>query len=194
MNPIEFDSFWKRNYSGIPPRGEFLRKAFFKTRWFRIHSFDDGHRGVLAKRQRKQLLKRHNQLINEWLKEGQPYVLLLGCFDSELQGFRGQTFKDALSISTDKNWKDCALQLHKLEEGELYHTFIVEKIWTQGSLDNLLLKVATEELELLLIIRKQKCIIAPYEGGIDVIVRSEQQREFFRNRYKDWLSTHPLGL
>lgn len=59
--------------------------------------------------------------------------------------------------------------------------------WQSGSLDRLFKAVVDEEIDNLLIIGlEERCLLMPYDGGLD--------RGYYMNRYKSWLSKHPQGL
>ena len=38
-----------------------------------------------------------------------------------------------------------------------------------------------------------KHLIAPYDGGVDVIAATREARDQVRQRHRDWLSAHPSG-
>jgi hypothetical protein len=40
----------------------------------------------------------------------------------------------------------------------------------------------------------QRRIFAPYDSGVDMILENSEQRDEFKAKYKDWLSSHPQGL
>jgi hypothetical protein len=37
-------------------------------------------------------------------------------------------------------------------------------------------------------------VYAPYDGGADLFVETEAERDALRTKYSGWLSTHPSGL
>ena len=37
-------------------------------------------------------------------------------------------------------------------------------------------------------------IIAPYDGGVDIFLNTQCERDSFKSKYKDWLSVHDRGL
>ncbi|MCX5331733.1 MULTISPECIES: hypothetical protein [unclassified Streptomyces] len=39
-----------------------------------------------------------------------------------------------------------------------------------------------------------RCIHHPYDGGADVILATEAERDRLRDRRRDWLSSHPGGM
>jgi hypothetical protein len=45
-----------------------------------------------------------------------------------------------------------------------------EVVWEQNSHDDLLLKIANDETRAFLISFEKKIIVAPYDGGLDIII------------------------
>jgi hypothetical protein len=37
-------------------------------------------------------------------------------------------------------------------------------------------------------------VYAPYDGGADLFLSSESERDQYREKYSAWLSAHPSGL
>jgi hypothetical protein len=73
--------------------------------------------------------------------------------------------------------------------------FFARATWTRGHLDPVLRAVADDVLESpLLIGAEQGCVIAPYDGGMDIFVSDQSQRDALLASYAQWLSPHSLGL
>jgi hypothetical protein len=67
--------------------------------------------------------------------------------------------------------------------------------WQPGALDDVLADVANALLGPFLIVAETTGrVYAPYDGGADLFLGSETERDAFRQRYQAWLSSHPSGL
>jgi hypothetical protein len=65
----------------------------------------------------------------------------------------------------------------------------------KGSLDEVLLCAADDRVTNLFIVSiERKRIFAPYDGGVDVVLRDFAEREEFKSRYANWLSKRSDGL
>lgn len=62
-------------------------------------------------------------------------------------------------------------------------------IWNE-----LLMGIANWELSAFFVALDGQVIIAPYDGGVDVILKDEPTRDACREKYRDWLSAHESGL
>jgi hypothetical protein len=70
------------------------------------------------------------------------------------------------------------------EEGEtVYQSFIFQTTWEHSTMDALLELRAQEDL--------RAFFIAPYDGGMDVIMKGTHTCWRFKRTFKDWLSKRP---
>lgn len=60
--------------------------------------------------------------------------------------------------------------------------------------NDLLKKIADDEVRAFMISFEQNIIIAPYDGGIDIIIFNDAKRNELINKYNDWLSPRADGL
>ena len=92
-------------------------------------------------------------------------------------------------------------------EGETYFVSgFVNEVWTSGSIDMYLEKVANDErvisfnacecdlYRILIIDTNRNRIIAPYDGGVDIFLNTQRERDFFKSKYRNWLSSHECEL
>lgn len=68
------------------------------------------------------------------------------------------------------------------------------QVWREGQWDEVLRAVALDELRVIFLSTSRGCLIAPYDGGVDVILPDPASRDACRLRYQAWLSPHPSGL
>ena len=76
------------------------------------------------------------------------------------------------------------------------HVDIYVKIenWKIGKRDEILKAIADDEIRTLFVSTSKKCVIAPYDGGVDVLVESTEKRDRLKVKYKDWLSDREDGM
>ncbi|WP_440357023.1 DUF3885 domain-containing protein [Melissospora conviva] len=74
------------------------------------------------------------------------------------------------------------------------HLYVSRMAWSPGSLDALLRKVADDVIANVLIADLGlRWLYHPYDGGMDVLMSSNAERDALRERHRYWLSTHPAG-
>jgi hypothetical protein len=91
------------------------------------------------------------------------------------------------------------IDLYKLnpeeyEEGHVYKPMFSEQIWQPKKFDDLLMDIANDELRALFVSARNHCIVAPYDGGIDFVVKDQQTKESLKEKYIEWLSFRDDGL
>ena len=69
-----------------------------------------------------------------------------------------------------------------------------EKTWKSQDFDAILKEMADDEVRYFFVGQIQNCLIAPYDGGVDIILKDTETRDFYKEKYKDWLSGTENGL
>lgn len=73
--------------------------------------------------------------------------------------------------------------------------FVALVEWQNGSFDEILRRVANDEIRYISWMNIQNGeIFAPYDGGADLFLSSTARRDELREQFKDWLSNHPEGF
>ena len=89
------------------------------------------------------------------------------------------------------------LQKERPEEYEdetYFDIYVKTENWKNGSRDEILKAIADDEIRAMFVSPSKKCVIAPYDGGVDVIVESTEKRDILKQKYIDWLSNREDGL
>ena len=69
-----------------------------------------------------------------------------------------------------------------------------EKTWKSQDFDAILKEIADDEARYFFVGQVQNCLIVPYDGGVDIILKDTETRDFYKEKYKDWLSGTENGL
>jgi hypothetical protein len=192
MNTTEFNIYWDSHFPDCPPVAHWLRHAY-RDRWFRIHALPQSKRYPETAAEYAEVLRRHNVILTDLLLVGQPFALLTAGYSSTQapvppEGvdprYGPQIFMRSVLYDEDE------------EYGNIYwHIWICQHLWEPGTLDPLLVAVADDSIENVLIVDPHQSVVYhPYDGGADIILKTCKQQDHCRIRYKDWLSSHPSGL
>jgi len=192
----DFECFWQKNYNGILPLGYILRDYFFDDRWFRIHSLPNSKRYADSEDEMRIILERQNGLIDDLLSEKNNYLQLLYHFSETSTSKCFSKIDNVITLDS--------IQITNENDDIYLNLAIINKIWENGSIDSYLKAIANDEPIIsnelcevyhgLIIDTKKNRIIAPYDGGVDIILNTMQERDDFKLKYKDWLSQHYRGL
>jgi hypothetical protein len=200
VTPQEFYACWQQAYPACPPINHLL-KWRFPDRWMRIHSLPDAQRYPATPADWDILLTRQDQLCQDLLGEGGKFLLVGGdfCEEGEAHNFvEGLlSHQPALAgIALELGWR---IDLHRVAPdhfgpGLRYDAAFSPQIWHGGRWDMVLQAIANDEFRLMFVSLERNCIVAPYDGGVDVILADAVARDACKRRYADWLSQRADGL
>lgn len=196
MTAEQFNTFWSSTYPGTIPIPHYFKQDY-ADRWFRIHSLPDSKRYAETVEEWKILLHRQNTIITDLLGNS-SFLLLTGDYSWE-----GHT--ELHPLDEVKSIVDIPfvlldpLDLNKLrpeeyETGQFYTPQFSEQVWQPSKFDNLLIDIAEDSAKAFFISQENNCIVAPYDGGIDIILKDNETMISYKAKYKDWLSTTESGL
>ena len=193
MKVSEFIDYWNKEYPESLPINHEL-KWIYADRWFRIHSLPESKRYADTEEEYKIILDRQNQLISDLIGKESEVAISFGLYnldktnknDIELTSF-GE-FEKVLRVDLRKERPE------EYKEEMYFDIYIKTEKWEIGSKDEILKAIADDEIRAMFISPSGKCIIAPYDGGVDVIVDSTEKRDKLKAKYKEWLSKREDGM
>lgn len=173
---------WRAHYGDVPPVAHVLRQQL-RSRWFRIHSLPGGKRYATTEPERLELLRRQNELISVVLGNGARAWLVFGYFGEEAQlpeEVASVLRAMAPAFLTSVGPRDAGTV-------ETYPLMAAMLTWAPQAIDPILEAVADDQLETPLLVSADLLrVVAPYDGGVDVIVESTERRSDLARRFKDW--------
>lgn len=196
MDADRFLTFWEQNFKACPPVS-YLFKHRLTERWIRFHSLPGSKRYPEDKKEVGELLNRQNTVLLDLIGIGDR-VVIRGDYSSSLLPWKEY---EPLSIFNFQELPKISKQdfdPYEMEAGEepIYLSlFFATHSLEWGSLDDVLLSVADWAIVNFFAVNcDRQCIFAPYDGGVDVILKNIEERDLFKEKYRDWLSSHPKGF
>jgi hypothetical protein len=195
VDTINFQDYWNSRYPLCPPVARLIRQTY-PERWFRIYTLPEAKRYPETKEEYQEILHRHNTLLTDLLQDSRMVFLVTAGYSETAQPIVPEHIDLSLFPST---WST-SLPMHQIEgddasDSRYWHLWTCAHEWRSGSLDVLFRLVADDRIANVLIVDPQQHhVYHPYDGGADVVVASQIERERFRTKYSPWLSTHPAGL
>ncbi|MDQ3321667.1 MAG: hypothetical protein M3525_04310 [Acidobacteriota bacterium] len=145
-----------------------------------------------------ELLARQNTVLLDVIGTDSECVLVSGNYSSspsletECPSLSNFEFQQFLKLSKQDFDPE---ELEPDEETVYLSLFYGTHKLTQGSLDEVLFCVADWKIVNFFVVScERERIFAPYDGGVDVILKDTEERDEFKAKYKGWLSSHPAGL
>lgn len=196
----KFTKDWLHHYSDSPPVSHWFKWAY-PDNWFRIHSLPQSKRYPDNDNEWKILLKRQNEIITDMFGLDTNVYLVSSDADREFKTLsvlhygNGEMYQ-FIHIGEIDLYK---LDVEYYRDEYIYdkHTFkpvFAEIVWRPYLHDNLLKEIANGNTRVFLVSFDKEIIIAPYDGGIDFIVKEERTKDIYKTRYKEWLSNRADGL
>ncbi|MBT29689.1 MAG: hypothetical protein CMO01_08500 [Thalassobius sp.] len=193
MTESEFLDYWNQEYPETFPINYDL-KWVYPHRWFRIHSLPESKRYTESADEYKIILDRQNQLINDLIGEESEVVISFGLYTNEITS---DNYKELTDFG--EFLKVLTIDLHKEKpeeyDDEMYFDIYIKiENWRNGNRDEILKAIADDKIRAMFISPSKKCVIAPYDGGVDVIVDTTEKRDNFKIKYKAWISDREDGM
>lgn len=193
MKEQKFKLLWKSTFPEAYPIGYEL-KEIYKKRWFRIHSLPESKRYADTEEEYQIIFHRQNTIVEDIIGENEKVVLLFGLYNYDITNSNYRKIEEFCEFEQVDR-----LALHKIRpeeyEEELYlDVYAKRTVWKANQRNSILKAIADDEIRMMIISFKKKRIINPYDGGVDLILESEEIRDTYKKKYQKWLSKHPTGL
>ena len=196
MTKEEFNIFWTKTYPETIPISHLFRHDYM-DRWFRIHSLPESKRYAESDEEWNILLTRQNQIINNIFTESAKVFLVTGEYNwGERTTFitdEEEVFKPYHFVRLD-NIALFDINSDNYDKDDIYRPAFAETTWSLRRHDNLLKAIANDNTRAFFVSFDKNIIVAPYDGGIDLILKDNQTRNKYKNKYKQWLSEREDGL
>lgn len=193
MTESEFIDYWNQEYPEALPIGHEL-KCIYPERWFRIHSLPESKRYAESADDFKIILNRQNQLIEDLIGGESDIAISFGLYTND---YRNDSYKELADFEEFR--KVLTINLHK-ERPEEYEDemscdlFVKIERWERGRRNEMLKAIAEDKIRAMFFSPSKKCVVMPYDGGVDAIVDSTALRDQLKAKYKDWLPDRKDGM
>ncbi|MBG8552091.1 DUF3885 domain-containing protein [Hymenobacter guriensis] len=189
MTSEQSEVYWQSEYPAVPPLSDLFRNKLTDT-WFRVHSLPESKRYPSNTVDLAILLHRQNTLITDLLGTRPQLLLVTGEYDFASVANKKGLFSPEGSIQDLAFTELKPFILNQLEPdpripdgyaiGDLYRIVFVRIDWQPEKWNSILEEIAQGELRAFFISVANKYLIAPYDGGVDVIVKSTPTRNFYK--------------
>jgi hypothetical protein len=173
-----FFKVWNARYPETPPISH-LFKHRLPHRWARIHSLASSKRYAETEAEWACLLHRQNTVIDDLVGLGASITVVINAYKEDNPLLKSE---QAIFVGT-----------YAAGEGE-YETACHQyhATWQRVRHEPLLRLIAGDEMRAFFI--APDCLVAPYDGGMDVILKDGATCDAFKRKYRDWLSEREDGL
>lgn len=188
MRVSNFEASWKKAFDQLPPFGWALRKAFPK-RWIRIHSLPGSKRLPTNDSDEQELLRRHQEVARVVLGASETPWCVAVCPQTQ----RADPQKESMLARMAAGWPRSEPSLRELAGGTWSDPVSIV-VGRNSPSDSALLAIAHDRLRALWMHPETKEVMAPYDGGVDLILIDGSRTATLRQRFAKWLSNRDDGL
>lgn len=189
----EFIDYWSKEYPESFPINHEL-KSVYPDRWVRIHSLPESKRYAENVEEYKMILDRQNQLIGDLIGEETQIAISFGLYTNDIAN---DNYKELTDFGEFQKVLTIDLQKERPEEYEdemYFDIFVKTENWKKDNRNEILKAISDDKIRAMFICPSRNCIIAPYDGGVDIIVSSSEKRDELKKKYKNWLSEREDGM
>ena len=197
MTKEEFQTLWTLNYPDTVPIS-YLFKHDYSDRWFRIHSLPESKRYAEDEDEWETLLSRQNEIITDLFGLDTPILILTGEYNwgdnrqihitEEEEIFKPFSFIRLNNIELNK------IDPEQYDVPDIYRPAFAQTIWKINYHDKLLREIANDKVRVFFVSFDKNVIVAPYDGGVDFVLKDILTKEKYKTKYRQWLSEREDGL
>jgi hypothetical protein len=197
MTPPDFKKDWEELYPGVYPVS-FLFKDDLNHLWFRVHSLPESKRYAEEEEEWTELLDRHNAIMSELI--GKDAAIYMVALSYEHENYKEiHRFSDVESVKAYAMTPHEPIDLQQIDPecwsaGSRGIPMVAVEQWSKGKFDAIFRDIANDNVRIFFFSPSQKRIVAPYDGGIDLVLEDEATKNIFREKYSAWLPQNDLGL
>ena len=197
MTAKQFKIFWTSNFADTIPIQHYF-KHDYTDRWFRIHSLPESKRYADNEQEWSILLTRQNKIITDLFGDNTHLLLVTGVYNYNSLNNIHITEEEPIFNNYSFTFLD-NIDLHKLspddyDKGQTFRPAFSETVWNSNKHDLLLKEIANDGARAFFVSLDSKVIVAPYDGGIDFILKDTATRNIYKQMYKEWLSEREDGF
>ncbi|WP_284164067.1 hypothetical protein [Frigidibacter sp. SD6-1] len=178
-----FEATWHRLFGLTPPLGHMLRYDHF-DRWTRFHALPGSKRYADSETERQIILHRGNQLGSECFFKGEKVWLVSCLWPGALDHAVPQGAFD-LSLGLSRR---CTFRVEDGDDIEEHLAYSDMVPWQPGAFDHLLTDIAEDRCRALFFSAASGRVLAPYDGGFDIIGDDRFWIDGLERRYRSWMS------
>jgi hypothetical protein len=179
-----FDLWWSSRFGTNLPLAPVLREAFVE-RWVRFHVLPDAKLRPASDAEYRVLLRREDALADDVLSEGGPCWLVVPTFEWTAEAYREIPAAPGLRLQRSAG---------AVHEGADVTIWSARVAWRAGGFDPLLRAIADGDVSALWVSQSTGEVLAPCDGGVDVVAASPDRRAALASKFAPWLPRTPSSL
>lgn len=186
------NKLWSENFDGLAPLAYELKHQL-RDRWVRFHSLPESKRYPENESEYAEALSRYNKILKEHFGINAKLYVVIPEYSVSKTPFKPEK-KLRKMFRNAEYWQ--TVDRHEEFGEEFYWHFHVASLNYSGyELNALLRLIANDEVtNCFVVAENSSSLFHPYDGGSDNILSSGEERNRFKEKFSNWLSSHPEGF
>jgi hypothetical protein len=181
---------WGQTWARCLPYAPVL-KTSYPDRWVRFHSLPGSKRYPDDEAEHTIVLDRYNTVLDD-LFAGQEVYVISTDWNDQLEPAQRPADHDRWH-SGSRHWTSICVNSDSGFEA-YWHLYVSRIQWQRGCVNELLRAVANDEAPgVMLTDLTVQRVHHPYDGGADVLLAPNGERDQLRSQHANWLPDHPSG-
>ncbi len=190
MTKDEFTALWRTRFPDSVPWSHAF-KLDFPKRWVRLHSLPEAKRYPETTSEWNTVLSRQNACLSELLGENSSALLVTGMYQlgtgrgvhlvETEPAFQSYQFTVVDTVSLHA-WRP-----KEFDEDQFFSPAFAPVQFKAGAHDRLLRSIAEDRARAFFVSSDWTRVVAPYDGGVDCLLRDEAARQAFAQKFRQWL-------
>jgi hypothetical protein len=192
LDAAALSQLWAQSWPTLRPIGHEVRHD--RERWVRFHALPESKRYPEIDQEYAEVLRRHNRLLSELVGRTSTSLLVMTVAWSDSEAATAREAALTRAIPDADLWTS-VLRERDGDEAFWTHVYVTSREWKPGVLDPLLRLVADcKTADVIITDDRLRWLVHPYDGGVDVVTGTTDERNQLRERHSEWLSSHLSGL
>lgn len=188
----KLNKLWSESFDDLAPLAYEL-KHLLSERWVRFHSLPDSKRYPENELEYAEVLSRYNKILKEHFGlNTELYVVIAEYSESQTPSKPEKNLRKLFRNA--EYWR--TLERHEeFGDGFYWHLHVASLTYSGYELNALLRLIANFEVSNCFVIAENsRSLFHPYDSGSDNILPSSEERDRLKEKYANWLSSHPKGF
>lgn len=185
----QFRIDWREAFGEHPPLGWELRHQL-ATRWTRFHALPGSKRYAENKEESAEIVRRANALLSACFEPSSSIWVVIVRYEA-MPKTQQQISSYGLDFNPVLEWID---PREAPEDQSPYFFWATRSLSIEGRFDALFTAIAEEQDRAIFFASGTEPVLAPYDGGFDVVAPSEEVLRNLESRFGSWMSDRQDGL
>lgn len=182
LDSFDFEASWRGTFGDLPPLGWVLRERLPEC-WTRFHALPGSKRYADTPGERAVIIRRANALAVECFGDRRDVWVIAALHGDRPAG--SAALVDRLRMASSITWSDPS----ELFEDQVQWEFFAAGLkWSKGTLDWMFGDISEDRASALMFSQELQTVLAPYDGGFDIVCPQVEKLRDLETRYKDWMS------